>query len=193
MAMLQDVLAALAAVSELADVLVVTADHEAGRIACRHGARVTTAGACDGHTGAVAAAAKLLSTQGLGLLQLPADIPLVTPDDIQRLLSLHREAPAFTIIPAHDERGSNAVLCSPAEAVPLQFGDDSFAPHIAAARARGIVPTIVRNRRIGLDIDDLDDLTEFQSTPSPTRSYALLESWRHGDDLALKAPVGRVE
>jgi 2-phospho-L-lactate guanylyltransferase len=187
LAMLGDVLATLTAVSELAGVLVVTVDPQATLLARRYGARISTAGACDGHTGAVRAAAHALSAEGLGMLELPADIPLVTPGDISDLLGGHGDAPAFTIAPARDERGSNAILCSPADAVPLQFGDDSFRPHLAAAQARGIAPVIIRNPRIGLDLDGPDDLALFQKTPSSTCAYALLQSWRDAEHDALQA------
>jgi 2-phospho-L-lactate guanylyltransferase len=69
------------------------------------------------------------------------------------------------------------VLCTPANAVPLRFGDDSFFPHLAAARAHGIEPCVVRLPRIALDIDTPQDLTQFLLTPSQTRSRALLDRW----------------
>ncbi len=175
LAMLDDVLGALAATADLAGLLVVTVDPEAGRLARRYGARLVEDGARDGHTGAVAAAARLLAEEGrAGMLALPGDIPLVTPDEIARLLAAHRPAPAFTIVPSHDEGGSNAVLCSPPDAVPLRFGIDSFFPHLRAAEALGIRPTVVRLPGIALDIDNPEDLAAFARLPSPTRTRALL-------------------
>ena len=122
-------------------------------------------------------AAHRLAAQGLGLLTVPGDIPLVEPDDIRALLAAHDAASGFTIVPARDEMGSNAILCSPADAVPLRFGDNSFFPHLAAARARGLEPHIVRCPRIALDIDTPDDLALFLATPSRTRARALLDRW----------------
>jgi 2-phospho-L-lactate/phosphoenolpyruvate guanylyltransferase len=181
LAMLEDVLAVLARVDELAGILVVTADAAAAAIAARYRARVMEEGAHDGHTGAVAAAARRLV--GDGMLTVPGDIPLLEPDDVRRLMSAHREAMrrsarAFIIAPARDERGSNAVLCSPAGAVPLRFGEDSFFPHLAAARARGIEPEVVRLPRIALDIDTPQDLALLLGTPARTRAHALLRRWR---------------
>ena len=179
LAMLADVLAALALVRDLAGILVVTADPAAAAIAGRYGARVVTDGARAGHTGAVAAAARQLGRDGM--LALPGDIPLVEPDDIRQLIVAHgtgAQGAAFTIAPARDDRGSNAVLCSPAGAVALRFGADSFFPHLAAARSCGIAPRVVRRPRIALDIDTPDDLALFLRTPSPTRAYALLARWR---------------
>ena len=181
LAMFEDVLATLSRVRELAGIVVVTADPAAAAIAPRYGARVSTQGAHEGHTGAVAAAAERLA--GQAMLTVPGDIPLVDADDIHKLVEVHREASsrgarAFIIVPAHDERGSNAVLCAPADAVPLRFGADSFFPHLAAAKRRGIEPTVLKLPRIALDIDTPDDLARFLATPSHTRARALLERWR---------------
>jgi 2-phospho-L-lactate guanylyltransferase len=111
------------------------------------------------------------------MLALPGDIPLLAPDDIAQLLETRRRPPAFTIVPARDHQGSNAVLCAPADAVPLRFGEDSFLPHLAAARARGIEPMVLRLPRIALDVDTPEDLALFRSTPSRTRTRALLDQW----------------
>ena len=181
LAMFEDVLATLAGVRELAGIVVVTVDPAAAAIAARYGARVSDAGAREGHTGAVAAAARELAAEAM--LTLPGDIPLVEGDDIRQLIDVHRNAAgrgarAFTIVPARDERGSNAILCSPAAAAPLRFGADSFLPHLATAKRCGIEPTVVRLPHIALDIDTPDDLALFLATPSPTRTRALLERWR---------------
>jgi 2-phospho-L-lactate/phosphoenolpyruvate guanylyltransferase len=85
--------------------------------------------------------------------------------------------PSFTIVPAHDELGSNAVLCAPPFSVPLRFGDNSYFPHLMAARRQGIEPTVVRLPGIGLDIDHPADLRAFMAARprKPTRTLALLE------------------
>jgi 2-phospho-L-lactate/phosphoenolpyruvate guanylyltransferase len=181
LAMVEDVLQTLASVCELAEIVVVTVDPAAAAIAGRYGARITSDGAHDGQTGAVMAAARSLAADGLGLLTVPGDIPLVEADDIRLLLSRHGAAPAFTIVPAHDQNGSNAVLCSPANAVPLRFGDNSFFPHLEAAQARGIAPLAVALPRIALDVDTPADLARFRTTPSRTRSRTLLDQWTTPD------------
>jgi 2-phospho-L-lactate guanylyltransferase len=95
------------------------------------------------------------------MITVPGDIPRATAAEFSRILSAHRPAPSFTIVPAHDDLGSNAVLCSPPDAVPLRFGEDSFFPHLDAARKCGIEPTIVRLPGIGMDIDNPADLEAF--------------------------------
>ncbi len=175
--MAEDVLAALSRVRGLAGVLVVTGDPAAAALAERFGARVTEEGAADGHTGAVMAATRILLREGrASLLQVPGDIPRITPIEVETLLAAHRPAPSFTVAPAHDERGSNAVLLSPPDAVPLRFGDDSFFPHLDAARARGIEPTVVPLPGIGMDIDHPADLARFlrMGPRVETRTHAYL-------------------
>ena len=65
--------------------------------------------------------------------------------------------------------------------MPLRFGDDSFLPHLAAARALGIEPTIVKLPGIGLDIDQPADLEALRrATPHmTTRAIRLLEDCHH--------------
>jgi 2-phospho-L-lactate guanylyltransferase len=178
--MLEDVLAALAGATRLAGIVVNTIDPVAADLARRYGARVVSDGALDGHTGAVNGMARVLAAEGKeALLTVPGDIPRVTLAEIDAVVSSCGAPPSFTIVPAHDELGSNAVLCAPPLAVPLRFGDDSYFPHLMAARAQGIEPTIVRLPGIALDIDHPADLRAFMAARPrmPTRTLALLEGF----------------
>jgi 2-phospho-L-lactate guanylyltransferase len=176
--MLEDVLDALSAVRQLAGVLVVTVDPVATSLAGRYGARTVTEAAREGHTGAVVGAARRLAREGqTGMMTMPGDIPRLSSTEITSTLAAHRAAPAFTIVPAHDDLGSNMIVCSPPNAVPLRFGENSFYPHLGAARNRGIDPLIVRQPGIGMDIDNPVDLVAFlrMSPLIPTRTFAFLE------------------
>lgn len=174
--MLEDVLAAVAAARGLAGLALVTLDPKATAMAQRYGARVLTDGARSGHTGAVAAAARLLASEGIGaMMQLPADIPAVTGAELTQVIAMHRDAPAFTIVPSHDEFGSNTIVVSPPNAVPLTFGDNSYFPHLRKARDYGIDPLTIRLPGIGRDIDNGEDLAAFAAIRSPTRTQAFLE------------------
>jgi 2-phospho-L-lactate guanylyltransferase len=177
-AMLEDVLAALAGARHLAGIMVNTLEPRAVALARRYGARVVTEGVRDGHTGAVNGMARVLAAEGgAALLTLPGDIPRVTAAEVDAVVASCLNARSFTIVPAHDELGSNAVLCNPAGVIPLRFGEDSYFPHLVTARAHGIAPTIVRLPGIGLDIDHPADLRAFlRARPRvPTRTLTLLE------------------
>jgi 2-phospho-L-lactate guanylyltransferase len=191
LAMLEDVLAAVAQARGLAGIAVVTLDPAAQALAQRYGARILTDDGRCGHTAAVAAAARTLEAEGRsGMLQVPGDIPLVGAAEISLLLAIRRSAPSFTIAPSHDDFGSNAVLVCPPTAVPLTFGDDSFFPHLRTALACGIKPLIVRQHGIGLDIDRPEDIAAFAQLRSPTRAQAYLD--RHGLAQRNHEPNGAV-
>lgn len=176
--MMGEVLEAVAGAKSLAGVMVVTLDPQATALASRLGARVTTDGARDGHTGSVTAGLRLLAREGhRGMITLPADIPAATSQEIDLVVAAHLPAPSFTISPAHDDLGSNAVICSPPDAVPLRFGDNSYFPHLDAAWRCGIEPTVIRQPGIAMDIDHPADLAAFLRLPQSagTRTRALLE------------------
>ena len=176
-AMLQDVLAALVQ-SPIAGILVSTADEAAACLARRYGARVVAEGAREGHTGAVMAMARLLSREARSaMLTIPGDIPAVTTGEIAAVVSAARSSRAFVIAPARDELGSNAILSSPPDLLPLRFGDDSYFPHLQMARRHSMEPIIVRRPGIGLDLDHPEDLRAFLANRPrrPTRTIALLE------------------
>jgi 2-phospho-L-lactate guanylyltransferase len=184
LAMLADVLDALSQTAELAGILAVTVDPAAAELAQRYGARVWEVGARDGHTGAVTTAARRLAADGYGMMSVPGDIPLLASVNIRDVLAAHADAPSFTIVPARDLQGSNCIVTTPADAVPLRFGEDSFYPHLAAAERAGIKPSIVRCPAIELDVDTPDDLAELESMQGTTRTQALLARWSAGRERA---------
>ena len=176
--MVGEVLDAITAARGLAGLVVVTLDPRITARAERLGARIVTDGAREGHTGSVTAAIRILAREGRGgMMAMPGDIPAATPAEIEAVLAAHRAAPSFTISPAHDDLGSNAVICSPPDAVPLRFGDNSFFPHLDAARRCGIEPVAVRQPGIAMDIDHPVDLAAFLRMPQSagTRTRAFLE------------------
>jgi 2-phospho-L-lactate guanylyltransferase len=175
LAMLEDVLDALAGARGLAGIIVVTIDPAARDLAHRYGAQISADHATEGHTAAVMGAARSLAARGEAMLTIPGDVPLVTSAEIERVIATHRRGHRFVIVPARDELGSNTILAAPADAVPLRFGDNSFFPHLAAARACGIEPAVVPLSGIGLDIDTPEDLAAFLAKPSRTHARALLD------------------
>ena len=174
-AMLEDVLSTLEQVEGLSQLVVVTRDTEVRSLSVRFGADILLEPANLGQTEAVNfAVSNLIQTGTTSVLIVPADIPLVRPAELEDLLRAHGCAPAVTIAPARDELGSNAMLCSPADALELRFGDNSFYPHLERARQAGIEPTIVKRPGLGLDVDVPDDLVELCRRPSETKTSEYL-------------------
>lgn len=181
--MLTDVLDAVAGAKRLAGIMLITLEPIAKTMAERIGARVETEGARDGHTGSVTAGLRILAREGRGgFMTMPGDIPAVRAAEVDAVLAAHLPGPSFTISPAHDDLGSNAVICSPPDSVPLRFGENSYFPHLDAARAQGIEPTILRQPGIAMDIDNPVDLQAFLRLPQShgTRTRKLLAQFGIG-------------
>ena len=179
--MLRDVMAALLAAQGLAGIALVTLDPWAQALAQKCGARIITEGAGEGHTGAVTAAASVLQAEGVAaILTLPGDVPAVKTPEVEALIAAASTSPAFVIAPAHDEQGSNAILMSPPDAVTLRFGEDSYFPHLAVARAAGIAPQILRLPGIAMDIDHPADIARFAAIPEAKATRTLLWLQQNG-------------
>lgn len=174
-AMLEDVLSALCQSGCLAGVMLVTGDPVVRTVARRFGVRVLVEDDPRGHTEAVTyAGAVLAAEQVTSMLSLPADLPLVTPEEIAAVVEAHAPPPSVTVAPARDKLGSNAMLCSPPDVLPFRFGENSFTPHLERARRLGIAPRVVERPGLGLDIDVPEDLTAFAARPSRTFAYDYL-------------------
>ena len=173
-AMLEDVLGALAAGAGRPDV-VVTPDAEVASVAERWGAFVVREAEGHGHTAAVARGVALCREWGATvLLTVPGDLPCLTADEVRRSSRLAESAPAAVFVPSRSGVGTNAACLAPPDAVPLRFGEPSFADHLAAARARGIEPVVLRLPGAGLDIDRPEDLETLRRRGPGTRAAAVL-------------------
>ena len=177
-AMMQDVLAAVAAVNHNTRVAVVTSDPFAGGLAQGYRFEVIADPANLGESDAISHATRHCSAQGAdSTLVIPGDIPLVQAADIEQVL---RAAPAegSVLVPGWDGRGSNAVLRRPADLFPLHFGNDSFQPHLRAAQATGMPCRVLQLPRIGLDVDNPTDLAQLLAAEGETRAQQLLRAWQ---------------
>jgi hypothetical protein len=107
---------------------------------------------------------------------VPADIPLITSDELQRVLDAAPEEGAV-FVPAYDRRGSNCILRRPASIIPLRFGNDSFLPHCAAMKRTGKDLIILELAGMGLDIDNPHELELLVQRDGETNAQRLLRSW----------------
>lgn len=183
-AMLEDVLAALAAALP-GDVVVVTTDAEVMEVAARFGARCLVERANRGHTEAVGfAQADAVARGAARFLTIPGDVPCVTAEEIATMCG-GRDA-GVTFVPSMSGFGTNGVLLAPPDAMPLKFGEPSFDNHLLAARQRGLATVIRDLPGLGLDIDTPEDLALLLARGTRTRSAVLVSSWH----LALPDPPG---
>ena len=184
-AMLQDVLAALDASRHCGYVTLVSGDARAHRLAEQYGFGMINDPDDSGETGAIEMATRAAIERGAEFtLVLPADIPLITAAEVDELFSAAQ--PEGTVLaPSASGRGTNAVLQRPPGLFPLRFGNDSFLPHLAAARATGKPVEVLKLLGIGVDIDEPADLADLLAAPGETRAQRLLHEWRICKRLAV--------
>ena len=183
-AMLQDVLVALDACRHREHVALVSGDERAHGLARQYGFGIINDPNDPGETGAIEMATQAAIERGAEFtLVLPADIPLITVAELDKIFAA--APPAGTVLaPSASGRGTNAVLQRPPSLFPLRFGNDSFLPHLAAARATGKPVEVLRLAGIGVDIDEPADLTDLLAAPGDTRAQRLLGEWRISERLA---------
>jgi 2-phospho-L-lactate guanylyltransferase len=191
-AMLEDVLSALLRAASLDGIVVITGDADAASLAHAVGATVLADAENAGINAAVENAARHCVREGRdGMLVIPADVPLITAADIEAIAKAHRAAPSVTLVRAGIDGGTNALACSPPDAMSFCFGEDSFRRHQEAARACGIEPQVLELARIERDIDRPEDLAAFLARPSATRSHACLSMHGIAERLSRAAATKR--
>jgi hypothetical protein len=90
---------------------------------------------------------------------LNAFFPGLTAADVAALVALAgADAPTVVLAPDRHERGTNALLLRPPDAIPFAFGPDSLARHQAVATARGLPVRLYYAPGTALDLDTPEDL-----------------------------------
>lgn len=176
-AMLEDVLDAVAKGRHGEPAALVTGDSFALQLAEQHCLQVIVDRQNLGETAAIEMATIEATARGANFtFVLPGDVPLIAPEEVAAVLA---SAPAqgCVIVPSRDHRGTNAVLRRPCDLFPLRFGNDSFLPHLASARATSADVVVLQLPGIALDIDRPEDLLQLMATGKGTRSERLLSQW----------------
>jgi 2-phospho-L-lactate/phosphoenolpyruvate guanylyltransferase len=185
-AMLCDVLDVVREIRAPCDVSIVTSDPFALEIARTFNFSVISDVANRSETDAIEMATRISELRGIrATLVIPGDIPLIATWELD---SIFRSAPdqGSVLVPSADGRGTNAVYRNPAGLFRLQFGNDSFPPHLAAAQKSGMPCTVLRLPGIGLDIDTPSDLQQLATAPGETRAQRLARKWQF-EDLPVAA------
>ncbi len=180
MAMLEDVLEAIAAARTIERTIVVTGDPAAQEIASAASAEVVPDPADGGHVEAALAGIARAEVEGAEcVVLLPGDCPLLDPRDLDRLLTGLPD-PFVAIVPDRHGEGTNALALSPPTAIRPAFGEGSCALHVAAAREAGTPFAVEELASLGLDLDTPADLVALsreladRDRPTATRTARAL-------------------
>jgi 2-phospho-L-lactate guanylyltransferase len=166
--LLQHTLNVLKDIKELEQVLVISRDPHALAVARQYDARtVREDGQPELNTALTRATviAQIHATRGV--LILPADLPLISRQDVLTLITKAVEPPVVVIAPDRHHKGTNALLISPSGLIEYDFGENSFQRHCERARQAGARLEIVDLPSLGLDLDlpeDLEIVREIEKT-----------------------------
>lgn len=92
------------------------------------------------------------------VLIVPADLPLISPQDIQSMLEFAHDPPVVVIAPDRHREGTNALLVSPVGLISYDFGPGSFQRHCEQAWRVGARLEICDLPSLALDVDLPEDL-----------------------------------
>jgi 2-phospho-L-lactate/phosphoenolpyruvate guanylyltransferase len=157
--LLQHTLKTLCDLKELEEVLVISRDPQALTLARSCGARtVLEDGQPELNTALKRATviAQVYATRGV--LVLPADLPLISREDVLTLINHADDPPVVVIAPDRHNTGTNALLMSPSGLIEYDFGVNSFQRHCQRVDASGARLEIVNLPNLGLDLDVPEDL-----------------------------------
>lgn len=157
--LLGSTLKTLSEVPEIDQILVISRDPAALALARDYQARTVQEDGQPGLNTALQRAtviAQLYSAQEI--LVLPADLPLISCKDIQRIVNAGGNAPVVVIAPDRCNNGTNALYMNPAGIIRYQFGENSFSKHVDEARKKGIRIEVCELSSLSLDLDSPEDL-----------------------------------
>lgn len=157
--LLEQTLVTLSNLKELDQVLVVSRDPQALTIARNHGAKTIQEDGQPQLNTALTRATVLAQVQAIqGVLILPADLPLLTKEDVLTLIDRATKPPVVVIAPDRHKKGTNALLMVPPALMDYEFGEDSFQKHSKRAKKAGARLEVVELPSLALDVDVPEDL-----------------------------------
>jgi 2-phospho-L-lactate guanylyltransferase len=146
----------------LAGTVVISRDEDVLDLARSSGAQILhETGA--GLNAALDEARAIITARGAdAMLTLPADLPLLTADDILQIYDLALSDVEVVIAPSYDD-GTNALLLCPPNAMEFAFGQDSFRRHLQQAVSSGRRYAVYRSKTLDQDVDVPADLESVAS------------------------------
>jgi 2-phospho-L-lactate guanylyltransferase len=169
--LLRHTIATVQQVPEVTGVLVVSRDNKALAVAREAGAHtVQEAGMPELNHALMRATQVVVAWRGGAVLILPADLPLVVPEDLRALVRMGDEDNSVVIAPDRAEDGTNALLVRPAGLIPYAYGPGSFHRHYDLAKDARAIVRVYRSERLMLDIDvpaDLELYRQYENGHQP--------------------------
>lgn len=108
------------------------------------------------------------------VLVLPADIPLLSSADINRMVEMAENMESLVVLSPSEDGGTNALYLKPPNLIPVSFGIGSFKRHFTLGRSREARVKLYYSPSVAFDIDCQEDLQRLFATLSSTLSAQLV-------------------
>ncbi len=147
-------------------VLVVTSSALISQIAEKHDATVLVERLPGLNLAATSGAVWSINNGFDSQLLIPADIARLDVEEMKTLLSAKRALPSVLLVPAED-RGTNALLTTPPNAIEFCYGINSSMAHEQAAVMQAIDFQSLALPHLSLDVDTPSDVAQLVAVTNP--------------------------
>lgn len=122
------------------------------------------------------ATAWCMQKQADSVLIVPADIPLLSFADVDKIIELGSSCSGSTVVlsPSNDG-GTNALFQKPPNLLLANFGNGSFTKHFKQAQNKGVSVKFHYSTTTALDVDCEEDLIKLFENPIINNSKHFLE------------------
>jgi len=184
LAMLEDIVRALQAVSRIDSISIVSPDAEVlAKARELETNAIEEPESVHGINQALTYAAEQIAADGADtLLVVLADVPAATPTEFDAIIDSLPADRGIVISPSA-ANGTSALALRPPDAIPYRFGEDSFTEHERAASDADVRMTVAKFDSLSNDIDEPNNLRELLSQPAETATHRLLAQLRISERL----------
>ncbi len=155
--------------------VVVSPDEEVLRLASGMGAEAVREPGLELNLALSLAVGKAVREGAREVLILPADLPFLRVEDVEKMVGMASSEREVVIAPS-SARGTNALLLRPPGVIPLRFGGESFPLHVRESLRAGIRPKIYRSETVATDVDGVGDLLRAETLGLGTQTREFLLS-----------------
>ena len=169
LAMLEDVLNAVRG-SIVRETVVVGSDSRVCEFAADGGATFREEGRPGLNRAVTSSIEWCIKSGANAVLVLPADIPLLTSVDINRIIEIAGENVSTVVMSPSHNGGTNALYLRPPNIIEVSYGQGSFKRHIIRSRTIGARPKVYYSPSVAFDVDSQKDLQKLLRTENSSRS-----------------------
>ncbi len=165
--MLQDTLATLANSKHLDQILVVSSDIRAKKIAEEYGAGFICEEKDSGVNSAVMRADRYSTdAKADATVVIPQDLPLLDASEIDRICgAAGQDSRCIVICPSTRYDGTNILLRKPPTVIKIHYDNNSYNMHVKAAAELGVQARVFESQKLMFDIDKPDDVRQLAAMP----------------------------